>query len=258
MSDALGYKNPKLTINNNIEKKDKIQLEKIKTNIKINKHPHSVYINEGGLYTLIFMSRLKSSNEFREWITHEVLPSIRKYGIYKIKKNYINEKKDIMKKINFYENQIKILNNDLKKNDFPDGALVYVLDYSENDEEIYRIGKIDDLKKRKQIYDSHLFHKKNVVFFEKTDNPLKLELCLRAMLYDFRYKDKKDFYICKLKTIKNAIKICIKDQKNINIKNQKGGDGRDDNILVDLLKELNNKKTNLEKKILKQDILLNK
>lgn len=48
------------------------------------------------------------------------------------------------------------------------------------------------------------------------------------MLYDFRYKNKKDFYICDLKIIKDAINVCIKDQKNINqknFKNQIGGSG---------------------------------
>lgn len=39
-------------------------------------------INEAGLYTLMLSSRKPEAREFKRWITHEALPSIRKYGIY--------------------------------------------------------------------------------------------------------------------------------------------------------------------------------
>lgn len=37
-------------------------------------------INEPGLYSLILRSRKKEAKEFKRWITHEVLPTIRKTG----------------------------------------------------------------------------------------------------------------------------------------------------------------------------------
>jgi len=39
-------------------------------------------INESGLYALILSSRLESAREFKRWVTHEVLPSIRRTGTY--------------------------------------------------------------------------------------------------------------------------------------------------------------------------------
>lgn len=39
-------------------------------------------INEFGLYTLVLSSRKKSAKKFKRWITHDVIPSIRNYGIY--------------------------------------------------------------------------------------------------------------------------------------------------------------------------------
>lgn len=39
-------------------------------------------INESGLYTLIFKSIKPEAKQFRRWVTHEVLPDIRKYGMY--------------------------------------------------------------------------------------------------------------------------------------------------------------------------------
>ncbi|MDH5159885.1 phage antirepressor [Heyndrickxia oleronia] len=41
-----------------------------------------VVINEAGLYALIFRSRKPEAREFKRWITHEVIPSIRKHGAY--------------------------------------------------------------------------------------------------------------------------------------------------------------------------------
>ena len=42
-----------------------------------------VTINEPGLYTLILRSNKPEAKAFKRWITHEVLPSIRKTGEYK-------------------------------------------------------------------------------------------------------------------------------------------------------------------------------
>lgn len=39
-------------------------------------------VNEAGLYSLILSSRKSSAKKFKRWITHEVLPSIRKHGAY--------------------------------------------------------------------------------------------------------------------------------------------------------------------------------
>lgn len=40
------------------------------------------FINESNLYKLIFKSRKPQAEEFTEWVTSEVLPTIRKYGAY--------------------------------------------------------------------------------------------------------------------------------------------------------------------------------
>ena len=39
-------------------------------------------INESGLYSLILSSKLPEAKEFKRWVTHEVIPSIRKHGAY--------------------------------------------------------------------------------------------------------------------------------------------------------------------------------
>lgn len=41
-----------------------------------------LYINESNLYKTIFQSRKESAERFTGWVTSEVLPCIRKNGIY--------------------------------------------------------------------------------------------------------------------------------------------------------------------------------
>ena len=43
-----------------------------------------IYIDEPGFYELVFSSRLPAAKFFREWVFAKVLPSIRKYGYYKL------------------------------------------------------------------------------------------------------------------------------------------------------------------------------
>ena len=43
-----------------------------------------IVLTEAGLYTAMFLSRKPNAQSFRRWVTGEVLPSIRKTGIYKL------------------------------------------------------------------------------------------------------------------------------------------------------------------------------
>ena len=48
---------------------------------------YPVWINESGLYSLIFGSKLPSAKRFKRWVTSEILPTIRKTGRYEVAKN---------------------------------------------------------------------------------------------------------------------------------------------------------------------------
>ncbi|MCO6243986.1 phage antirepressor [Staphylococcus epidermidis] len=74
----LGYKRTADAIRDHVELEDK-GVGKIQTpggmqNVTI--------INESGLYSLIFSSKLESAKRFKRWVTSEVLPAIRKHGLY--------------------------------------------------------------------------------------------------------------------------------------------------------------------------------
>jgi prophage antirepressor-like protein len=50
-----------------------------RSNVKVN------IVNESGLYSLILKSRKPEAKAFKKWVTSEVLPSIRKTGMYMTK-----------------------------------------------------------------------------------------------------------------------------------------------------------------------------
>lgn len=49
-------------------------------------NPETIVVTESGLYSLILGSRKPETRQFKRWITHEVLPAIRKTGSYSVQK----------------------------------------------------------------------------------------------------------------------------------------------------------------------------
>ena len=74
----LGYKNPQEAIRGHVDDEDKGVSEILTPGGK----QMMPVINESGLYSLILGSKLPKAKEFKRWVTSEVLPSIRKHGLY--------------------------------------------------------------------------------------------------------------------------------------------------------------------------------
>ena len=62
-------------------------------------------VNEYGLYSLVMSSRKPEAKDFRRWVTHEVLPSIRKYGSYNM-----NIPRTLPDALKLYANEIEAHN----------------------------------------------------------------------------------------------------------------------------------------------------
>ena len=77
---ALGYKNLYNGVNKNVDDEDR-RVSPVESTSGIQQ---TTIINESGLYSLIFSSKLPSAKKFKRWVTSEVLPSLRKTGGYKI------------------------------------------------------------------------------------------------------------------------------------------------------------------------------
>lgn len=114
----------------------------------------------------------------------------------------------------------------MKLEKFQDGAMVYVVEDHDFDNEIYyKVGKTDDMNKQIKIYNTHSIHNKKVVHYVELLCPLQLETCVRSMLYKFRYKNKIDFYKCDLKKIIKAFDKCLESIKCV--ENHIGGVNRE-------------------------------
>ena len=80
VAEILGYANPKNAIANHVDEEDKT-LAPVQGGCSTGIQ-NTTIINESGLYSLILSSKLPKAKEFKRWVTSEVLPSIRKHGLY--------------------------------------------------------------------------------------------------------------------------------------------------------------------------------
>ena len=78
IADILGYVNSRDALAKHVDEDDKL-MSQIATAGQMR---NQTVINESGLYSLILSSKLPQAKEFKRWVTSEVLPSIRKYGMY--------------------------------------------------------------------------------------------------------------------------------------------------------------------------------
>lgn len=78
VATILGYKNISDAISTHVDEEDK-GVAKCDT---LGGTQEMVVINESGLYSLILGSKLPNAKKFKRWVTSEVLPSIRKHGMY--------------------------------------------------------------------------------------------------------------------------------------------------------------------------------
>ena len=77
--DALGYTKVSNAITRHVDKEDALKRGTLDNR---GVQQETLFINESGLYSLIMSSKLPEAKAFRRWVTSEVLPSIRRHGMY--------------------------------------------------------------------------------------------------------------------------------------------------------------------------------
>ncbi len=90
VAKALEYENPSKAIRDHVEEEDKkVGVQNVTPYISDNlgRKQYPTFINESGVYSLIFGSKLPSAKKFKHWVTSEVLPTLRKTGKYEIPKD---------------------------------------------------------------------------------------------------------------------------------------------------------------------------
>lgn len=91
VASALGYKDTSDALKKFVDDSDKLTRRFTDSG-----QSREMYIiNESGLYSLIFGSKLDSAKEFKRWVTHDVLPSIRRTGSYAIREAPVKSEAEI-------------------------------------------------------------------------------------------------------------------------------------------------------------------
>ncbi|NHE26876.1 phage antirepressor [Staphylococcus aureus] len=78
VAETLGYTNPRKAIRDHAKEKG-VTIRSVLSN---GGNQNKKFIDEGNLYRLISRSKLPQAEQFEEWVFDEVLPAIRKHGIY--------------------------------------------------------------------------------------------------------------------------------------------------------------------------------
>ena len=82
VAEVLGYAKPLNAIAQHVDKDDSL---KQGLTDSLGRQQKTIFVNESGLYALIFGSKLESAQKFKRWVTSEVLPALRKTGQYQVK-----------------------------------------------------------------------------------------------------------------------------------------------------------------------------
>ncbi|MEX3459262.1 BRO-N domain-containing protein [Staphylococcus hominis] len=80
VADILGYSNSRKALLDHVDEEDKLTSRIVTAG----QNRNQTIINESGLYSLIFSSKLESAKRFKRWVTSEVLPQLRRTGTYSI------------------------------------------------------------------------------------------------------------------------------------------------------------------------------
>ena len=136
VAEILGYSKTRDALSRHVDNEDKKQLFNYHTSVHKtgtvapNTSVHKTgtvtpsgsmctYINESGFYSLVLSSKLETAKKFKHWITSDVLPSIRKYGYYKLFESPNNKMFKIENEMDLHTKVVELI-----RNFYPDALLV--------------------------------------------------------------------------------------------------------------------------------------
>lgn len=125
VAEILKYSNTRDALSRHVDKEDK-------ADVAIHdgrQNRNQTVINESGLYSLIFSSKMDKAKEFKRWVTSEVLPSIRRDGGYIVANENDTEEDILAKAMLIAEKRIEKLKFESKKKDQIIGELKPKADY---------------------------------------------------------------------------------------------------------------------------------
>jgi hypothetical protein len=152
------------------------------------------------------------------------MPSIRKYGEYKINHNIKKQLDELNNIIDKQQKEINVLKHNIKKPKFKKGGMVYILriiydDVSINtDETLYlKFGRTKNMDKRISTYETTTKNKVQIIKSIYVDDPKNIEHCTLKKMDNFRINNKKEYFECSYNQIIDAVSSCISFFENKDI-----------------------------------------
>lgn len=177
-------------------------------------HPHGgpvnidIYITTRTFKKLCILTKTKKGEEVRDYFL-DLEDLISEYKSY-----IINGLEDKIKK---YENNLKKIPNIYK-------GFIYVFNVSNNnDKELFKIGRTNNLYKRVNTYNSSTADNIELLFIYEVNDIKSVENCIKIFLSKYKYRVSKEIYNVDLRTIKNTIIQCnqaqlVSENKELNTK----------------------------------------
>ena len=123
VAEILGYSKTRDALSRHVDNEDKKLIccrpQNVDTNNCDLRGKYFTFINESGFYSLVLSSKLETAKKFKHWITSEVLPSIRKYGYYKLFESPNNKMFKIENEMDLHTKVVELI-----RNFYPDALLV--------------------------------------------------------------------------------------------------------------------------------------
>ena len=127
--------------------------------VPFNEQPNALFINEAGLYELLSKSRKPIAKIFMNKYFIEIMPTIRKTGMYKVTNENqlkINKLNDKLKEIK--EDNIKLIDN-LRNLKYPISSAIYIIKQKYKNRIYYKIGYTKNLNNRLKVYNTSFSYK---------------------------------------------------------------------------------------------------
>ena len=211
VAEILSYKDTNQAIRKHIDEEDKKSCL-VKTTGQVR---WCTYINESGFYSLVLSSKLESAKKFKHWVTSQVLPSIRKYGYFKIFDSPWNKMFKIENETDLHYKVVQLI-----RNYYPDSILVAELGENQDTEE----KRLDSYKKGFQrgqpdimILDYHKDYKGLCIEFKSptnyysiTESQLKTKEKYKDNDYAYIISNDYDYISKKLHKYMSGVRILCK------------------------------------------------
>ena len=148
--DILKYNNPHKALKTHIPERYKSNYSDLINDKKY--HAQTIFISEPGLYRLILKSKQPNAIEFQDWISDDLLTSLRKNGYYELNKKTIENINVLYNKYKKIKEENLNLKNLLENEKNAKNGIIYCKEVESDNGIKYKIGSTENSVKRERTY----------------------------------------------------------------------------------------------------------